>query len=237
MTLCGFSISPASVDIDSQPAYIHIMIASPRFSEVRMLSPSGKTGLNGFPEPAAMPHTVKMSSGTMTTTWMMVSDQPVSSRPRMLMNVNTATMPMPMAARSVAAEPPLALDVVERQGHVDGRVDVQRQRPPPAGLEAPVLAQGPADPAVEAAGLGDHRPELRGDERHRHAPQEREHHDHQERQARPGRRDDVLHAERARAGEREHHDDRGEQTHPDPLQALVAQHLCHSDPPEQVCTF
>ena len=29
MTLCGFWISPASVDIDSQPEYIHIMIARP----------------------------------------------------------------------------------------------------------------------------------------------------------------------------------------------------------------
>ena len=39
MMRCGFSISPASVDIDSQPEYIHIMIASPRLSDVQMLSP------------------------------------------------------------------------------------------------------------------------------------------------------------------------------------------------------
>ena len=29
MTRCGFSISPLSVDIDSQPEYIHIMMARP----------------------------------------------------------------------------------------------------------------------------------------------------------------------------------------------------------------
>ena len=29
MTLCGFSISPATVDMDSQPEYIHIMMANP----------------------------------------------------------------------------------------------------------------------------------------------------------------------------------------------------------------
>ena len=39
MTFCGFSISPASVDIDSQPAYIHIMIANPSWSAPRKLSP------------------------------------------------------------------------------------------------------------------------------------------------------------------------------------------------------
>ena len=105
MTFCGFWISPASVDIDSQPEYIHIMIASPRFREVRKLSPSGSIGLNPLPVPLVMPYTVKMSSGTMTTTWMIVSDQPVSSRPLMLMNVNTATMPTPMSARSVAPNP------------------------------------------------------------------------------------------------------------------------------------
>ena len=36
---------------------------------------------------------------------MIVSVQPVSSRPRMLMNVNTATMPTPMSARVVASNP------------------------------------------------------------------------------------------------------------------------------------
>ena len=41
----------------------------------------------------------------MTPIWMIVSDHPVSSRPLMLMNVNTATMPMPMSARSVAPKP------------------------------------------------------------------------------------------------------------------------------------
>jgi hypothetical protein len=105
MIFCGFWISPASVDIDSQPEYIHIMIASPRLSDVRKLLPSESTGLNGFPVPSMMPQTVKSSSGTMTPTWMIVSDHPVSSRPLMLMNVNTATIPTPMAARSAAPNP------------------------------------------------------------------------------------------------------------------------------------
>ena len=235
MTLCGFSISPARVDIDSHPEYIHIMIASPRFMAVRKLSPSGRMGLNPLPVPLVMPYTVKMSSGTMTRTWMIVSDQPVSSRPRMLMNVNTATMAMPIDGSFGGAEPPLVLHVVERQGHVDGGVDVEGERPPPAGLEAPVLAHAPADPAVEAAGLGDHGPELRGDERHRHAPDERQDEDHEERHPGAGRRDDVLHAERAGTGEREHEHDCGDQPHPYALQALVAKNLCHSDPPEYVC--
>ena len=55
MTFCGFWISPASVDIDSHPEYIHIMIASPRLREVRKLSPSGSTGLNPLPVPLMMP--------------------------------------------------------------------------------------------------------------------------------------------------------------------------------------
>ena len=55
MTFCGFSISPASVDIDSQPEYIHIMIASPRFSEVKKLSPSGRTGPKELPTPLKTP--------------------------------------------------------------------------------------------------------------------------------------------------------------------------------------
>ena len=36
----------------------------------------------------------------MTTIWITVSDQPVSSSPRMLMNVNTAMMPTPTSQRS-----------------------------------------------------------------------------------------------------------------------------------------
>ena len=55
MTFCGFWISPASVDIDSHPEYIHIMIASPRLREVRKLSPSGSIGLNPLPVPLVMP--------------------------------------------------------------------------------------------------------------------------------------------------------------------------------------
>ena len=91
--------------MDSQPEYIHIITARPRLSEVSRLSPSYIIGLNGLPLPSMMPQTVKSNSGTMTPTWMMVSDQPVSSRPRMLMNVNTATMPTPMSALSVAPNP------------------------------------------------------------------------------------------------------------------------------------
>ncbi len=78
MMRCGFSISPASVDIDSHPEYIHIMMASPRFSDVRKLSPGTSTGLKGLPEPATMPQTLNTMSGTITPTWMMVSDHPVS---------------------------------------------------------------------------------------------------------------------------------------------------------------
>ena len=66
MTFCGFSISPASVDINSHPEYIHIMIASPRLSEVSRLSPGAMTGLKGLPEPERMPQTVNTRSGAMT---------------------------------------------------------------------------------------------------------------------------------------------------------------------------
>ena len=72
------------------------------------LSPGSMTGLKGLPEPERMPQTVNTRSGTITPIWMMVSDHPVSSRPRMLMKVNTATMAMPMAARSAAPKPHLA---------------------------------------------------------------------------------------------------------------------------------
>jgi len=95
---CGFSISPASVDIDSHPAYIHIMIARPRVKDVHMPSPLN-TGWNGSPVPLMRPRTVKTTNGTITPIWMRVSAQPVRSRPRMLMNVKTATTPMPMSAR------------------------------------------------------------------------------------------------------------------------------------------
>ena len=108
ITFCGFSISPLKVDRDSQPAYIHIMIANPRLSEVRTLSPGGRIGLNGLPVPSTMPHTVKIRRGTMTPIWMMVIDQPVSSRPRMLMNVKMATRLMPMMARVPPPNPYLA---------------------------------------------------------------------------------------------------------------------------------
>ena len=108
MTRCGFSISPASVDIDSHPEYIHIMIASPRLRDVSRVSPGLMTGLNGLPEPERMPQTVNTSSGAMTPIWMIVSVHPVSSSPRMLMKVKIATIPMPMSARSAPPKPHFA---------------------------------------------------------------------------------------------------------------------------------
>ena len=53
MTFCGFSISPASVLMDSQPAYIHIITARPRFMLSTMFWPLGMNGLNTAPVPLA----------------------------------------------------------------------------------------------------------------------------------------------------------------------------------------
>ncbi len=76
------------------------MMARPRLSDVKTLSPAS-IGLNGSPVPLAMPAIVKMTNGTMTPIWMSVSDQPVNSRPRMLMKVKRATTAMPRRARVV----------------------------------------------------------------------------------------------------------------------------------------
>ena len=79
---------------------------------------------------------------------------------------------MPQRTHVVEAEP--VLHVVHGEGDVDGGVDEDRERPPPARLEAHELAVGAARPAVEAAVLRQRRAELGADERLRQAPDERQ---------------------------------------------------------------
>src|SRR5674476_643875 len=64
MTFCGFSISPAKVPRDSQPAYIHIMMARPRFMLSVTLCPGGEKGLKGSPVPFMKPRMTNSTKGT-----------------------------------------------------------------------------------------------------------------------------------------------------------------------------
>ena len=85
MTRRGRSISPAIIDIESKPEYIHRPMASPPSSPPNSDSPVGRNGCHGTPCQCVKPSTVITTNGAMMIRVKTIKLRATTLSPRMLM--------------------------------------------------------------------------------------------------------------------------------------------------------